>query len=93
MFQVNRQNDRHYAPKGSNPCFVVEHVAHPGRVTVFAAMHATKGIIVEFIEEPNAKGELMPVTVNTKRYTEMLEQKIFPEIRKRRRNADDKTGQ
>lgn len=74
---VNKQNDRWWAAEA--PDYLIEHVAHPQRVTVFAAIHATKGIVFCFFDE----------TVNTVRYIIALDDIIIPQIEGRRTSDID----
>ena len=78
---VNKQNMQFWAPNQTH-----EHIQQPlsqTKVTVWCVID--KGVIVgPFLFEDNDGN---PVTVNSKRYIEILERKLIPAIR-RRRNID-----
>ena len=68
---VNKQNDRWWA--AAPPDYKIGQVAHPQRLTVFAAIHATKGIVFCFM-----KG-----IIDTVKYIEALDDELFPKIMSR----------
>lgn len=65
---VNKQNDRWWASE--NPQHYVEQVAHPQRVTVFAAIHPSKGIVFCFMEG----------IIDSTAYINAMEDEIIPQI-------------
>ena len=68
---INKQNDRWWSD--SAPDYKVGQVAHPQRVTVFAAVHQTKGIVWCFMEG----------NIDTTKYIAALDANLFPKMRER----------
>ena len=75
--QVNKQNDRWWAEKA--PDYKVTNVAHPQRLTVFAALHASKGIVFCFMNR----------MIDTVKYIAALEDELFPQIIVRGKDDDE----